>query len=63
MSLSLQELGWNEAFEKAFKSLNLSTIKLSKERRNLSEYFVQNFEKIQGKDELDLLDNLMENVL
>jgi len=50
-------------FEKAFKSLNISTIKLSKERRNLSKYFIENFESLRLLDELDLLDDFNEHIL
>jgi hypothetical protein len=50
-------------FERAFSGLNLSTIKLSKERRNLSEYFIALFSELQDKHELDLLDVLNEKVL
>ncbi|WPO78510.1 hypothetical protein [Flavobacterium sp. KACC 22761] len=50
-------------FEKAFKALNLSTIKLSKERRNLSQYFIENYAEIGELNEMDLLDKLNEEVL
>ena len=49
-------------FEKAFKGLNLSTIKLSKERRNLTEYYINHFNEISKKQELDLLDILNEEM-
>jgi hypothetical protein len=49
-------------FEKAFKGLNLSTIKLSRERRNLTEYYISHFEELKEKDELDLLDTLNEEM-
>ena len=49
-------------FEKAFKGLNLSTIKLSKERRNLTEYYISHFEGLYKKEELDLLDILNEEM-
>lgn len=50
-------------FEKAFKGLNLSTIKLSRERRNLTEYYISHFEELCEKEELDLLDVLNEEML
>jgi hypothetical protein len=50
-------------FEKAFTALKLSTIKLSKERRNLSEYFIASYATLRDKHELDLLDVLNEKVL
>lgn len=50
-------------FEKAFRALNLSTIKLSRERRNLTEYYISNFELLGKKEELDLLDVLNEKIL
>lgn len=43
-------------FEATFKGLNLSTIKLSKERRNLVKYFIENFESQHQMSEYDLLD-------
>src|SRR5690606_12915312 len=52
-----------QTFEKAFRSLNISTIKLSKERRNLSRYFIENFDTLRNLDELDLLDNFNEHIL
>ncbi len=50
-------------FEKAFKALNLSTIKLSRERRNLTEYFIKHYKRLGAKEELDLLDELNEKML
>lgn len=52
-----------QVFEEAFKSLNLSTIKLSKERRNLSKFFISNFENLQNQSELEILDELNEKTL
>lgn len=52
-----------QVFEEAFKSLNLSTIKLSKERRNLSKFFISNFENLQNQSELEILDELNEKIL
>ena len=49
-------------FEKAFKGLNLSTIKLSRERRNLTEYYISHFKELSNKEELDLLDVLNEEM-
>ncbi|MDR6369597.1 hypothetical protein J2795_000166 [Chryseobacterium bernardetii] len=43
-------------FETTFKGLNLSTIKLSKERRNLVKFFIENFETQHQMSEYDLLD-------
>lgn len=50
-------------FEKAFKGLNLSTIKLSRERRNLTNYFIKNYDKMHELSEIDLLDTLNEEIL
>lgn len=50
-------------FETAFKALNLSAIKLSKERRSLTKYFISNFQKISEMDNLQLLDELNEKIL
>lgn len=50
-------------FEKVFKSLNFSSIKLSKERRSLSKYYIENFNKLVELDEIELLDNFNENIL
>ncbi|QNN40463.1 hypothetical protein [Pedobacter roseus] len=52
-----------KVFEMAFKALNLSTIKLSKERRNLSSFFIEQYNVLNGLGEIDLLDKLNENVL
>ncbi|MBX2827592.1 MAG: hypothetical protein KTR22_05485 [Flavobacteriaceae bacterium] len=52
-----------QVFEEAFKSLNLSTIKLSKERRNLSKFFISNFENLNNQSELEILDELNEKIL
>lgn len=52
-----------QEFEKAFDALNLSTIKLSRERRNLTEYYIAHFAQLRDKYELDLLDVLNEKVL
>ena len=58
----LQDVAINEfknailKFEKAFDSLNLSTIKLSRERRNLVRYFISRYDTLGGMDYLDLLD-------
>lgn len=63
-NISSQEFAKSiKVFEKAFSSLNLSTIKLSKERRNLSQYYIQKFDDLKEFDELELLDQLIENVL
>ena len=50
-------------FEESFKALNLSTIKLSKERRNLSKFFIANFDKLRDLSELEILDELNEKIL
>lgn len=52
-----------QQFENAFSSLNLSTIKLSKERRNLSKYFISNYGDFKNLESLDLLDAFNEKVL
>ena len=52
-----------QVFEKAFKSLNFSSIKLSKERRNLTKYYIANFSDLYQLDEIELLDNFNDNVL
>jgi hypothetical protein len=50
-------------FEKAFKALNLSTIKLSKERRNLTHFFIEEYSKVSEMAEIELLDILNEEIL
>lgn len=50
-------------FETAFKSLNLSTIKLSKERRNLSRYFISHLDRMKDMSEMDILDELNEKMI
>jgi hypothetical protein len=52
-----------DTFEQAFSSLNLSTIKLSRERRNLTSYFIYHYEKLSEVNHLDLLDSFIENIL
>lgn len=52
-----------EEFEIAFKGLNLSTIKLSRERRNLTQYFISKYEILKDKNELELIDIFNEKVL
>lgn len=52
-----------ENFENTFKALNFSSIKLSKERRTLSKYFIANFSELSAMDEYELLDNFNEYVL
>lgn len=46
-----------ETFEKAFKNINVSTIKLSRERRRLASYYISDLNTLIGKDadELTLL--------
>jgi hypothetical protein len=44
-----------ENFEKAFNSFDVSKIKLSRERRKLSKFFIEEFEKIKNYDESELL--------
>lgn len=46
-----------EKFEKAFKNINVSTIKLSRERRRLSSYFVSKLKELidRDSDELTLI--------
>ncbi len=46
-----------ESFEKAFKNINVSTIKLSRERRRLASFFIAKIHKLIGvdSDELTLL--------
>lgn len=39
-----------KTFEKAFKFLNVSKIKLSRERRRLASYYITNFEELYEKD-------------
>lgn len=43
-----------EIFEKAFKNINVSKIKLSRERRRLAAYFTSNVLELVGKDSDDL---------
>lgn len=52
-----------ENFEITIKDLNISTIKLSTERRNLSEYFIGNYSNLRELSDLELLDIFNENVL
>jgi hypothetical protein len=52
-----------ETFEQTFAALKLSTIKLSRERRNLSNYFISKYETLSGEDHMDLLDVFNEKVL
>lgn len=49
-----------KVFETAFKSLNLSTIKLSRERRNLTHFFIKNYNEMRDLSDIDLLDILNE---
>lgn len=44
-----------EVFEKAFKSLDVSKIKLSRERRRLSGYFISNINTLKEKDSDELI--------
>lgn len=63
-SRSVKEFKTNlEIFEQAFAALKLSTIKLSRERRNLSNYFISKYETLAGEDHMDLLDTFNEKVL
>lgn len=58
--------GFEEALENlevTIKDLNISTIKLSKERRNLSEYFIRNYNKLKHLSNLELLNVFNEEVL
>ncbi len=41
-------------YEKAFKNLNVSKIKLSRERRNLAQYFMINIDELREMDAIDL---------
>ncbi len=43
-----------EKFEKAFKNINVSTIKLSRERRRLSSYFISKLRELSGRDSDEL---------
>lgn len=52
-----------QIFEKTFKSLNISSIKLSKERRNLTNYFIKNYEELKDYDEITLLENFNDHIL
>lgn len=52
-----------QVFEDSFKSLNLSTIKLSRERRNLTKYFIANYSDLNKLSALEILDQLNENIL
>lgn len=52
-----------KTFEQTFKSLNISTIKLSRERRNLTKYFIENLERLKDADEIELLDNFNDHIL
>ncbi|WP_378105225.1 hypothetical protein [Chryseobacterium sp. sg2396] len=63
---NINNIEFNEnikVFEKAFKSLNLSSIKLSKERRNLTKYYISKFKELRDLDEIELLDNFNDNIL
>lgn len=44
-----------ENFEDAFKNFDVSKIKLSRERRKLSQYFIKNIEELQSADSDELL--------
>jgi hypothetical protein len=41
-------------FEKAFKNLNVSKIKVSRERRNLSAYFISHIDELRETEAVDL---------
>ncbi|RFZ82996.1 hypothetical protein DYU05_12645 [Mucilaginibacter terrenus] len=50
-------------FEETFSALKLSTIKLSRERRNLSNYFISNYDTVADIDEIDLLGKFNDEAL
>jgi hypothetical protein len=50
-------------FELAFNDLDVSAIKLSRERRNLTEFFIANFEELYQQSALDILDVLNDKAL
>lgn len=55
---TMDEDDFNQAinnFEEAFKNFDVSKIKLSRERRKLSQYFIRNIEELQNADSDDLL--------
>ncbi len=52
-----------ENFEEAFRGLKFSAIKLSKERRSLSKYFIENYERLKKFDALEILDEFREKEL
>ena len=45
-------------FEKTFSSFDASKLKLGSFRRKLSKYFIENYDKLSDKDEVDLMDVL-----
>jgi hypothetical protein len=49
--------------DKAVASLNLSTIKLSQERRRIAKFYFENYERTADMDQLELLDILVEELL
>lgn len=51
-----------EKFEKAFKNINVSTIKLSRERRRLSSYFISRLGELSEKDSDELTLILAEQI-
>lgn len=52
-----------EQFEEAFRDLNFSAIKLSRERRNLCKYFIENYAKMKDYSTLEILDEFNEKAL
>lgn len=52
-----------EHFEEAFRDLNFSAIKLSRERRNLCKHFIENYAKMKGYSNLEILDEFNEKAL
>lgn len=52
-----------ENFDEAFRGLKFSAIKLSRERRSLSKYFIENYSKLRNFDALEILDEFKEKEL
>jgi len=49
--------------DKSISSLNLSTIKLSRERRRISKFYFEFFNKTYNLEQMELLDMLVEEIL